>query len=59
MYGFLALKRERWMRRLIERDIVTSHRDGNLRAGFHFYNDEGDLERLVTALEANRELLAT
>jgi selenocysteine lyase/cysteine desulfurase len=44
--------------RLIERDIVTSHRDGNLRAGFHFYNDESDLDRLVEALEANRDLLA-
>jgi selenocysteine lyase/cysteine desulfurase len=44
--------------RLIERDVVTSHRDGNVRAGFHFYNDAGDLERLVEGLKANRELLA-
>ena len=44
--------------RLNERDIVTSHRDGNLRAGFHFYNDESDLDRLIEGLEANRELLA-
>ena len=44
--------------RLIARDIVTSHRDGNVRAGFHFYNDESDLDRLVEGLKANRELLA-
>ena len=44
--------------RLIARDIVTSHRDGNVRAGFHFYNDESDLDRLVEGLRANRELLA-
>ncbi|WP_213981177.1 aminotransferase class V-fold PLP-dependent enzyme [Sphingomonas sp. dw_22] len=46
------------VRRLIERQIVTSHRDGNLRAGFHFYNDAGDLDRLIGALNDNRELLA-
>jgi selenocysteine lyase/cysteine desulfurase len=44
--------------RLIDRQIVTSHRDGNLRAGFHFYNDESDLDRLIAALNDNRELLA-
>ena len=44
--------------RLIARDIVTSHRDGNVRAGFHFYNDESDIDRLVEGLSANRELLA-
>jgi selenocysteine lyase/cysteine desulfurase len=43
--------------RLIERDVVTSHRDGNVRAGFHFYNDEGDIDRLVEGLQANRDLL--
>lgn len=43
---------------LIERDVVTSHRDGNVRAGFHFYNDETDLERLIEGLNANRALLA-
>lgn len=42
---------------LIERGVVTSHRDGNLRAGFHFYNDEADLERLVTALSDHRDKL--
>jgi len=45
------------VRALIERQIVTSERDGNVRAGFHFYNDEDDLDRLVSALKANRDLL--
>ena len=31
---------------------------GNVRAGFNFYNDESDLDRLVEGLRANRELLA-
>jgi selenocysteine lyase/cysteine desulfurase len=44
--------------RLIARGVVTSQRDGNVRAGFHFYNDESDLDRLVEGLKANRELLA-
>jgi selenocysteine lyase/cysteine desulfurase len=35
---------------LMQRDIVTSHRDDNLRASFHFYNNEDDVEALVTAL---------
>lgn len=46
------------VQKLIERDVVTSHRDGNVRAGFHFYNDESDLERLIEGLNANRALLA-
>lgn len=46
------------VQRLIERNIVTSDRDGNVRAGFHFYNDESDIERLIDTLNTNRELLA-
>lgn len=45
------------VQKLIERDVVTSHRDGNVRAGFHFYNNLDDLDRLVEGLRANRELL--
>lgn len=44
--------------RLAERDVVVSCRDSNLRAMFHAYNDEGDIDRLVEGLAANRELLA-
>jgi selenocysteine lyase/cysteine desulfurase len=35
---------------LIERDIVGSYRDNNLRLGFHFYNNESDIEAVVAAL---------
>lgn len=37
--------------------VITSSRDGKIRAGFHFYNDEADVERLVAALRKNRDLL--
>ncbi|MGH8132414.1 MAG: aminotransferase class V-fold PLP-dependent enzyme [Steroidobacteraceae bacterium] len=40
---------------LMERDIVTSFRDDNLRASFHFYNSEDDIERFVAALAGQRE----
>lgn len=42
---------------LMEEDIVTSCRDGRLRAGFHAYNDRDDADRLVAALVRNRALL--
>jgi len=45
------------VRALMDRRVVTSERDGNVRAGFHFYNDESDVDRLIEALEANRSLL--
>lgn len=37
--------------------VMTSSRDGRIRAGFHFYNDEEDVERLVAALRKNHNLL--
>ncbi len=40
--------------KLMQQDIVTSFRDDNLRATFHFYNSEDDIERLVAALAAAR-----
>lgn len=46
------------VQRLRSRNIVTSCRAGNLRASFHFYNNEQDVDELLAALEANRELLA-
>ncbi len=45
--------------RLAESNIVTSSRDGNVRAMFHCYNDEADIDTLVDALLANRALLKT
>jgi selenocysteine lyase/cysteine desulfurase len=38
-------------RELMGRDIVTSHRDDNLRASFHFYNNEADIESFVAAMK--------
>jgi selenocysteine lyase/cysteine desulfurase len=35
---------------LLKRDIVTSPRDDNVRASFHFYNDEDDVESFVAAM---------
>src|SRR6266403_4744444 len=40
--------------RLTEQDIVTSFRDDNLRATFHFYNNEQDVDTLIQALLAHR-----
>lgn len=44
--------------RLAADKVITSSRDARLRAGFHFYNDEQDVERLVAALQRHRDLLA-
>lgn len=42
---------------LLQRDIVTSCRDGNIRASFHFYNNEDDIEQLARALNDLRPLM--
>ena len=36
---------------LMKRDIVTSHRDDNVRASFHFYNDADDVESFIAAMK--------
>jgi selenocysteine lyase/cysteine desulfurase len=41
---------------LMERDIVTSFRDDNLRATVHFYNDEQDIDVFVDALSQLRSM---
>ncbi|HVO45504.1 MAG TPA: aminotransferase class V-fold PLP-dependent enzyme [Steroidobacteraceae bacterium] len=48
----------RLFEQLMREDIVTSFRDDNLRATFHFYNDEQDVERLVSALREHRANLS-
>jgi selenocysteine lyase/cysteine desulfurase len=40
--------------KLMRNDIVTSFRDDNLRATFHFYNSEKDVDALIQALLAHR-----
>ena len=44
--------------KLIERGVIVSSRDGNVRAMFHAYNDASDVGALVDGLLAHRELLA-
>jgi len=39
-------------RALREQKVVIAARHGRLRVSPHFYNDEGDLKRLETALKA-------
>jgi selenocysteine lyase/cysteine desulfurase len=36
---------------LMKRDIVTSHRDDNVRASFHFYNDTDDVESFIAGMK--------
>ncbi|MHB8475756.1 MAG: aminotransferase class V-fold PLP-dependent enzyme [Steroidobacteraceae bacterium] len=43
---------------LMKRDIVTSHRDDNIRAAFHFYNDEHDIESFIAAMKDLRRHLS-
>src|SRR5580693_7563317 len=40
---------------LMKRDIVTSHRDDNVRASFHFYNNEDDVESFIGVMKDLRE----
>lgn len=39
---------------LMKQDIVTSHRDDNVRASFHFYNNEDDVESFVASMNELR-----
>lgn len=49
----------RMVENLAGKGIITSCRDGRIRAGFHAYNDEGDVARFVSALKAHRDMLGT
>jgi selenocysteine lyase/cysteine desulfurase len=48
---------ERLVQELKDRGIVTSHRDDNVRAAFHFYNDEADVDAFCEALKDLRASL--
>ncbi len=39
---------------LLGEDIVTSFRNGNIRATVHFYNSDEDIDRFVAAMAAHR-----
>jgi selenocysteine lyase/cysteine desulfurase len=43
--------------RLAARNVITSNRDGNVRAMFHVYNDDDDVDALMEGLLAHRDLL--
>lgn len=58
MLALRAVDAPQLVHKLIERNVVTSYRDGNVRAGFHFYNNREDVDRLVEGLRANRALLS-
>jgi selenocysteine lyase/cysteine desulfurase len=42
---------------LMQRDIVTSFRDDNVRASFHFYNNEDDVESFIGEMKELRDTL--
>jgi selenocysteine lyase/cysteine desulfurase len=43
---------------LRQRDIVASHREANVRASFHFYNNEDDVDAFVAAVASLRDAFA-
>jgi selenocysteine lyase/cysteine desulfurase len=43
--------------RMDEANIVTSYRDNNLRTGFHYYNNDDDIEAFIAVMKANRDEL--
>jgi selenocysteine lyase/cysteine desulfurase len=43
---------------LMKHDIVTSYRDDNVRASFHFYNNDDDVESFIAAMQELRGSLA-
>lgn len=47
---FSAPEPETLLQRLLERDIIVSLREGDIRVGVHFYNNRADLDRLLEAL---------
>jgi len=46
-----GLSAEHVVHRLREAGIVVAAREGHVRASFHIYNNEADVDRLVTAVE--------
>jgi selenocysteine lyase/cysteine desulfurase len=48
----------RLTKELMKRDIVTSYRDDNLRASFHFYNNGDDVRSFLEAMKDLRPELA-
>ncbi len=40
--------------RLMAQDIVPSHRNDNLRVGFHYYNNEDDVDAFIAAMAEHK-----
>jgi selenocysteine lyase/cysteine desulfurase len=57
MVAIASTDAEALVGRLGAEGIVTSSRAGNLRVSAHCYNTDSDMDRLLTALRAHRELL--
>jgi selenocysteine lyase/cysteine desulfurase len=51
MIGIPATEAGALATRLMDRDIVASHRDSNLRLGFHFYNNDDDIDAVIAAMK--------
>jgi len=45
------------VQKLNEKDIILTERDGNIRIASHFYNNADDVEKLVSALKGESNLL--
>jgi selenocysteine lyase/cysteine desulfurase len=43
---------------LMKHDIVTSYRDDNVRASFHFYNNDDDVESFIASMQELRASFA-
>jgi selenocysteine lyase/cysteine desulfurase len=54
----VAIRATALTKRLAERRVIVSWRDGNVRAMFHAYNDASDTAALIDGLIAHRGLLA-
>lgn len=43
--------------KLVEKNIIASCRDGNIRISAHFYNNQQDIDAVIAAFGENKELL--
>jgi selenocysteine lyase/cysteine desulfurase len=58
MLAIRALDAPALVARLTARGIILTERDGNIRVASHYFNDEGDVQDLVSALQQESTLLA-
>lgn len=58
MLAFASHNEEALVAALEHDGVVVSSRDGNIRVSPHFYNDESDVDRLLSSLRTHRHLFA-